>query len=358
VLDKDVLRRSFAPQATSAGAGIRNSRKESSLESIKVSGGSPEVCSRRALQCSIGAHRRPQSASAPHLEAFVPAKFTISKDSAGKFRFTLHAPNGSVVATSQPYGSKAAAMTGVKSVVRNANGASIDDTTVAKKAPANARKATVKRTIKSTPKTATKTAAKAIVKRTTKAAAITPKTSTASAKRATTRTATTAGTRRAATVKTVAATPAKATTKRTAKAAPKSAVKSTAAKRTAAKSTAAKIAVKRAAKSPAAKSTTAKRTTTRRTVKPAATRTSRTASQATKPAASRTPAPKPAVRASVKPAAKRSAKPAAKRSAKLAPVKRVSAPASQASVASSTSAIKPLVPAQKRVIRPSVPATV
>ena len=71
----------------------------------------------------------------------MPAKFTISKDSAGKFRFTLHAPNGSVVATSQPYGSKAAAMTGVKSVVRNANGASIDDTTVARKAPAKPAKA-------------------------------------------------------------------------------------------------------------------------------------------------------------------------------------------------------------------------
>ena len=48
-------------------------------------------------------------AAAPHLEALVPAKYTISKDSAGKYRFTLHAPNGSVVATSQPYGSKAAA---------------------------------------------------------------------------------------------------------------------------------------------------------------------------------------------------------------------------------------------------------
>src|SRR3954463_6538630 len=193
VLEKGVLRRSSRSRRTGTGAGIRNNGKESSLESIKVSGGSPEVCSRRALQCSIGAHRRPQRASAPHLEAFVPAKFTISKDSAGKFRFTLHAPNGSVVATSQPYGSKAAAMTGVKSVVRNANGANIDDTTVAKKAPAKARKATVKRTIKSTPKTATKTAAKATVKRTTKAAASTPKPSTASAKRATTRTATTAG---------------------------------------------------------------------------------------------------------------------------------------------------------------------
>src|SRR3954463_8990472 len=134
VLEKGVLRRSSRSRRTGTGAGIRNNGKESSLESIKVSGGSPEVCSRRALQCSIGAHRRPQSASAPHLEAFVPAKFTISKDSAGKFRFTLHAANGSTVAISQPYGSKAAAMNGVTSVRRNAIRAGVEDTTVAKTA--------------------------------------------------------------------------------------------------------------------------------------------------------------------------------------------------------------------------------
>src|SRR5213076_663532 len=118
---------------------------------------------RRALQCSIRAHRRPQCATAPHLEAFVPAKFTLSKDSAGKFRFTLRAPNGQLVATSQAYGSKAAALNGVKSVCRNALGASIEDTTAARKTSkrtAPATRSTTKRTAKTTTRPIGKRAAK------------------------------------------------------------------------------------------------------------------------------------------------------------------------------------------------------
>jgi hypothetical protein len=63
---------------------------------------------------------------------------------------------------------------------------------------------------------------------------------------------------------------------------------------------------------------------------------------------------KPAAKRAVKPA---SVKPAAKRAVKPASVKPVSAPASPAAMASSTPAIRSLVPAQKRVTR-SVPATV
>jgi uncharacterized protein YegP (UPF0339 family) len=39
------------------------------------------------------------------------AKFEISKDHAGKFRFHLKAPNGEIIASSEAYESKASART-------------------------------------------------------------------------------------------------------------------------------------------------------------------------------------------------------------------------------------------------------
>ena len=65
-------------------------------------------------------------------EATVPAKFTLSKDKAGKFRFSLLAANGQVVANSAVYGTKASALNGLESVRKNAAGAALDDTTIAK----------------------------------------------------------------------------------------------------------------------------------------------------------------------------------------------------------------------------------
>ena len=41
------------------------------------------------------------------------AKFEISKDHAGKFRFHLKAPNGEIIAASQGYESKANAEKGI-----------------------------------------------------------------------------------------------------------------------------------------------------------------------------------------------------------------------------------------------------
>ena len=61
----------------------------------------------------------------------MPAKFTIRKDKAGTFRFTLSAPNGQVVATSKVYASKAAAQSGITSIRTNAAAATVDDTTMA-----------------------------------------------------------------------------------------------------------------------------------------------------------------------------------------------------------------------------------
>jgi uncharacterized protein YegP (UPF0339 family) len=44
------------------------------------------------------------------------AKFEISKDSAGKFRFHLNAPNGEIIAASQGYETKANAEKGIEAI--------------------------------------------------------------------------------------------------------------------------------------------------------------------------------------------------------------------------------------------------
>jgi uncharacterized protein YegP (UPF0339 family) len=44
------------------------------------------------------------------------AKFEITKDKAGKFRFHLKAPNGEIIAASQSYETKASAEKGVHAI--------------------------------------------------------------------------------------------------------------------------------------------------------------------------------------------------------------------------------------------------
>jgi len=66
----------------------------------------------------------------------VPGKFVIKKGPTGKFRFSLVSTNGQIVASSQAYDGKAAAMRGVASVQKLAAGARIVDMTVAAAAPA------------------------------------------------------------------------------------------------------------------------------------------------------------------------------------------------------------------------------
>lgn len=87
----------------------------------------------------------------------MPAKFVVKKGPTGKFRFSLVATNGQVVASSESYETKAACMNGVRSVQKSAAGAIVDDrtvvakpaaTAVAKKAPAKkvpAKKAPAKK---------------------------------------------------------------------------------------------------------------------------------------------------------------------------------------------------------------------
>jgi uncharacterized protein YegP (UPF0339 family) len=57
------------------------------------------------------------------------AKFVLLKGSTGKFRFNLVATNGQVIATSESYESKSAALNGIESVKRNAPNAEVDDQT-------------------------------------------------------------------------------------------------------------------------------------------------------------------------------------------------------------------------------------
>jgi len=58
------------------------------------------------------------------------AKFEISKDVAGEFRFKLVATNGECIAVSQGYDAKHSALKGIESVKQNAAEAVIEDITV------------------------------------------------------------------------------------------------------------------------------------------------------------------------------------------------------------------------------------
>ena len=68
----------------------------------------------------------------------MPGKFVVKKGPTGKFRFSLLSTNGQVVASSEAYETKRAAMSGVASVQKLAAGATIVDTTVVVAAPAKA----------------------------------------------------------------------------------------------------------------------------------------------------------------------------------------------------------------------------
>jgi uncharacterized protein YegP (UPF0339 family) len=57
------------------------------------------------------------------------AKFEISKDKAGKFRFHLKAPNGEIIAASQAYETKASAEKGVQAIKAHAGDAKVEDHT-------------------------------------------------------------------------------------------------------------------------------------------------------------------------------------------------------------------------------------
>ncbi len=68
----------------------------------------------------------------------MPGKFVVKKGPTGKFRFSLLSTNGQVVASSEAYETKRAALGGVASVQKLAAGATIVDTTAVAAAPAKA----------------------------------------------------------------------------------------------------------------------------------------------------------------------------------------------------------------------------
>ena len=82
----------------------------------------------------------------------MPAKFVVKKGPTGKFRFSLLSTNGQVVASSEAYETKRAALNGVASVQKIAAGAAIVDTTaVAAAKPTPAKPAAKKPAAKKKP---------------------------------------------------------------------------------------------------------------------------------------------------------------------------------------------------------------
>ena len=57
-------------------------------------------------------------------------KFVLKKGPTGKFRFNLLSSNGKVVATSEAYETKRAALAGIESVRKQAAAAKLEDSTV------------------------------------------------------------------------------------------------------------------------------------------------------------------------------------------------------------------------------------
>jgi uncharacterized protein YegP (UPF0339 family) len=68
------------------------------------------------------------------------ARFVVRKGSTGKFRFNLIGTNGRIIATSEPYNSKASALKGIQAVKRHALDADVlDDATAPKPRGSRAR---------------------------------------------------------------------------------------------------------------------------------------------------------------------------------------------------------------------------
>jgi uncharacterized protein YegP (UPF0339 family) len=57
----------------------------------------------------------------------MPAKFTVFTDKAKKYRFNLKAANGEIIASSEAYDTKAAALKGIHSIQKNAPVAKIEE---------------------------------------------------------------------------------------------------------------------------------------------------------------------------------------------------------------------------------------
>ena len=56
--------------------------------------------------------------------------FELKKDASGGYRFNLHASNGEIIATSESYTTKSAALDGIRAVRTTAPDAQLRDTTI------------------------------------------------------------------------------------------------------------------------------------------------------------------------------------------------------------------------------------
>ena len=56
-------------------------------------------------------------------------KFVLTKNAKGQFHWNLKAGNGEIIASSEMYGSKAAALNGIESVKKYAAAAKVEDQT-------------------------------------------------------------------------------------------------------------------------------------------------------------------------------------------------------------------------------------
>jgi len=71
----------------------------------------------------------------------MPAKFTVYKDKANKFRFNLKAGNGEIIAVGESYPDKKSCLKGIASIQKNAPVAAIVDDTIEKAPKADKPKA-------------------------------------------------------------------------------------------------------------------------------------------------------------------------------------------------------------------------
>lgn len=89
------------------------------------------------------------------------SKFEVYKDKKGETRFRYRAKNNEIMFSSEGYAAKASAMSAIKSIMKNAPTATIDDQTVTKPEPKAAAKPAAK---KAAAKPVAKAAAKAAAK--------------------------------------------------------------------------------------------------------------------------------------------------------------------------------------------------
>ena len=66
----------------------------------------------------------------------MPGMFELYQDKSGAYRFRLKASNGEVIASSEGYGRKSAALSGIDSVRQSAADANVDDKTTSTDQPA------------------------------------------------------------------------------------------------------------------------------------------------------------------------------------------------------------------------------